>query len=152
MIMIFNLANPFELDKYKEYVNALFKKKAVVEVKEKKKNRTIKQNAYLHVILSYFAAEHGISTEEVKLDIFKRTCNKDIFVRRKTNKYGKVVETVRSSASLNTAEMTTAIDRYRNWAASVAGIYLPSPQENDYLVHCQQVIEQNKEFVEQLDI
>lgn len=150
--MIFNLANPFELDKYKEYVNTLFKKKAVVEVKEKKKNRTIRQNAYLHVILSYFAAEYGISTEEVKLDIFKRTCNKDIFIKRKVNKYGKEVETVRSSASLDTSEMTTAIDRYRNWAVSVAGIYLPSPQENDYLIHCQQVIEQNKEFVEQIDI
>lgn len=150
--MIFNLANPFELDKYKEYVNTLFKKKAVVEVKEKKKNRTIKQNAYLHVILSYFAAEYGISTEEVKLDIFKRTCNKDIFIKRKVNKYGKEVETVRSSASLDTSEMTTAIDRYRNWAVSVAGIYLPSPQENDYLIHCQQVIEENKEFVEQIDL
>ena len=32
--MIFNLANPYELDKYKEYVNTLFKKKSVVEVKE----------------------------------------------------------------------------------------------------------------------
>ena len=150
--MIFNLANPYELDKYKEYVNTLFKKKAVVEVKEKKKNRTIKQNAYLHVILSYFAAEYGISTEEVKLDIFKRTCNKDIFIKRKVNKYGKEVETVRSSASLDISEMTTAIDRYRNWSVSVAGIYLPSPQENDYLIHCQQVIEENKEFVEQIDL
>lgn len=145
--MIFNLANPYDLDKYKKYVNTLYKKKAVVEVKEKKKNRTIRQNSYLHCILSYFAAEYGITMEEVKLDIFKRTCNKDIFIKRKVNKFGKEVETVRSSASLDTGEMTTAIERYRNWSASVAGIYLPSPQENDFLVHCQQVIEQNKEFI-----
>ena len=150
--MIFNLANPFELDRYKEYVNTLFKKKAVVEVKEKKKNRTLKQNAYLHVILSYFGCEYGIPTDEVKLDIFKRTCNKDIFIKRKVNKYGKEVEYTRSSASLDTMEMTTAIDRFRNWSVSVAGIYLPSPEENDYLIHCQQVIEDNKEFVEQVEI
>lgn len=145
--MIFNLANPYDLDRYKEYVNTLYKKKSVVEVKEKKKNRTLRQNSYLHCILSYFAAEYGLTMEEVKLDIFKRTCNKDIFITRKVNKYGKEVETVRSSASLDTGEMTTAIERYRNWAVSVAGIYLPSPQENDYLTHCQQVIEQNKEFI-----
>ena len=149
--MIFNLANPYDVDKYKEYVNTLYKKKAVVEVKEKKKNRSLKQNAYLHCILSYFACEYGLSTEEVKLDIFKRTCNKDIFIRKKTNKYGKEVECVRSSATLDTLEMTTAIERYRHWSSAVAGIYLPSPQENDYLIRCQQVIEENKEFVEQVD-
>lgn len=150
--MIFNLANPYEHEKYKEYVNALFKKKAIVEIKEKKKNRTLKQNSFLHILLSYFAAEYGISTEEAKLDIFKRACNKDIFIRRTTNKYGREVETTRSSASLDTGEMATAIDRFRNWSASVAGIYLPSPQEHDYIIHCQQVIEQNKEFIEQVDI
>lgn len=150
--MIFNLTNPYELDKFKEYVNSLYKKKAIIEIKEKKKNRTLKQNSYLHVILSYFACEYGISTDEVKLDIFKRTCNKDIFIKRKVNKYGKEVEYVRSSASLDTGEMTTAIDRFRHWSVANLGLYLPSPQENDYLIHCMQVIEENKEFVEQVDI
>ena len=150
--MIFNLANPYELDKYKEYVNTLFKKKAIVEVKEKKKVRSLRQNSYLHVILSYFACEYGISTEEVKLDIFKRTCNKDIFIKKKVNKYGKEIEYVRSSALLDSGEMTTAIDRFRNWSVANLGLYLPSPQENDYIIHCMQVIEENKEFVEQIDI
>lgn len=150
--MIFNFANPYELDKYKEYINVLFKKKAVVEVKQKKKNRSLRQNSYLHVILSYFACEYGLSTEEVKLDIFKRTCNKDIFVKKKVNKFGKEIESVRSSATLNTGEMTTAIERFRNWSVSTLGLYLPSPQENDYIIHCMQVIEENKEFVEQVEI
>lgn len=145
--MIFNLANPYELEKYKEYVNALYDKKAVVEVKEKKKNRTLKQNAYLHTILSYFASEYGCSVEEVKLDFYKRLCNRDLFVVRRNNRYGREIETVRSSSELDTMEMTTSIERFRNWSAAKAGIYLPSPQENDFILHCQQVIEQNKNYI-----
>jgi hypothetical protein len=33
--MIFNLNNPYEVDKYKKYVNKLFKERAVVEVKKR---------------------------------------------------------------------------------------------------------------------
>lgn len=150
--MIFNLANPYELDKYKEYVNTLFKKKAIVEVKEKKKNRTLPQNKYLHVLLSYYASFSGESTEDVKYKYYKRECNKDIYIQRKVNKFGKEVERTRSSSELDTGEMSLSIDRFRNWSASVAGLYLPSPQEHDYILHCMQVIEENKEFVEQIDI
>lgn len=145
--MIFNLANSYDLDRYKEYVNVLYRKKAVVEVKEKRASRTLRQNAYLHVILSYFACEYGVSMEEAKLDFYKRECNRDLFVVEKENRYGKMIETVRSSSDLNTEEMSLSITRFRNWSASVAGIYLPSAHENDFLIHCQQVIEQNREFV-----
>ena len=108
--MIFNLANPYELDKYKEYVNTLFKKKAVVEVKEKKKNRTLPQNKYLHVLLSYYASFSGESTEDVKYKYYKRECNKDIYIQRKVNKFGKEVERTRSSSELDTGEMSLSID------------------------------------------
>lgn len=150
--MIFNLANPYELDKYKEYVNKLYAKKAIVEVKEKKKNRTLPQNKYLHVILSYYASIQGESTEDVKYKYYKWECNKDIYVQKRVNKNGIEVERTRSSAELDTKEMSLSIDRFRNWSASVCGIYLPSPQEHDYIVHCLQVIEENKEFVEQVNI
>lgn len=150
--MIFNLANPYELDKYKEYVNKLYAKKTIVEVKEKKKNRTLPQNKYLHVILSYYASIQGESTEDVKYKYYKWECNKDIYVQKRVNKNGIEVERTRSSAELDTKEMSLSIDRFRNWSASVCGIYLPSPQEHDYIVHCLQVIEENKEFVEQVNI
>lgn len=145
--MIFNLGNPYELEKYKEYVNTLYSKRAVVEVKEKKHNRTLKQNAYLHVILSYFACEYGCSVEEAKLDFYKRLCNKDVFLRQHTNKNGLKVSTVRSTSELDTFEMTNTIERFRNWASATAGIYLPSPRENDFLVHCQQVIEKHRNYI-----
>ena len=150
--MIFNLANPYEVSKYDAYIEKLRQKQCVVEVKEKKKNRSLRQNAYLHVLISYFACEYGCSTEEAKFRYYKQTCNKDLYVRCKTNKYGKEVEYTRSSKDLDKGEMTTSIERFRNWSVAEANIYLPSPQEHDYIIHCMQVIEENKEFVEQIDL
>lgn len=145
--MIFNLANPYDLDRYKEYVNTLYSKKAVVEVKEKRPVRSLRQNSYLHTIIAYFACEYGCTAEEAKLDYYKKICNKDLFVIKKVNRHGREVETVRSSSVLDTQEMTLSIERFRNWSASVAGIYLPSPQDNDAIVFAMQEIERNKEFI-----
>jgi hypothetical protein len=39
------------------------------------------------------------------------------------------IERWRSSASLDKAEMTLAIDRFRNFASSELGIYLPEPED-----------------------
>lgn len=145
--MIFNLNNPYEIDKFKEYVNKLYAQRAIVEVKKKLPNRSLAQNSYLHLILSWFACETGYSLEEVKLDYFKKTCNRDLFVRKKINKKGNEITYVRSSSDLDTLEMTTAIDRFRNYASAQAGIYLPSPNESQFLTYIEQEIERNKEFI-----
>mgnify|MGYP001200983215 FL=1 len=145
--MIFNLNNPYEIDRYKEYVNKLFKQRAVVEVKKRLPNRSLAQNSYLHLLLSFFACEFGYSLEEVKLDYFKKTCNRDLFERKKINKQGKEITYMRSSSELTTGEMTTAIERFRNWSQAQAGIYLPAPNENEFLIHIEQEIERNKEFI-----
>lgn len=145
--MIFNLNNPYDIEKYKEYVNKLFGQRATVEVKKKHPGRSLSQNSYLHSLIGFFACEYGCSADEVKVDFFKRKCNKDLFERTRINKSGKEVYYLRSSSELTTAEMTTAIERFRNWSASVAGIYLPSSDEKDFLLHVQKVIEQSKEFI-----
>lgn len=145
--MIFNLENEWEHQKFKEYVNRLFTKKARVEVKEKHPGRTLAQNRYFYLLLSWFASETGYNIEEVKIDIFKRLCNRDIFEIEKTNKKGKIIKTLRSSSELSTGEMSLAIERFRNYSSSQAGIYLPSPNENEFLLHIQQEIEKDKEFL-----
>lgn len=145
--MIFNLNNPHEHSKYKEYVNKMFQQKAIVEVKKRLPNRTLKQNSYLHLLLAFFACETGYSLDEVKLDYFKKTCNHDLFKREKINKQGATITYMRSSSELTTGEMTTAIERFRNYSQAQAGIYLPSPNENEFLIHIQQEIEKSKEFI-----
>lgn len=145
--MIFNLNNPFEHDKFKQYVNKLYRQKAVVEVRKKLPNRTLAQNSYLHLLLGYFGSEYGCSLDEAKIDFYKRTCNRDLFERKKVNRKGKEVTYLRSSAELTTGEMTLSIDRFRNWSASVAGIYLPAVNEQQMLIYAQQEIERNNEFI-----
>lgn len=145
--MIFNLSNPYEVEKYKEYVNKLFKDKAIVEIKKKLPNRSLSQNSYLHLLLSFFACELGYSLDEVKLNYFKKTCNRDLFERKKINKQGKEITYMRSSSELTTGEMTKAIERFRNWSVVQADLYLPSPNEQQFLFHIEQEIQRHKEFI-----
>lgn len=145
--MIFNLQNEYEIPKFKEYINRLFRERAVIEVKKKHPNRTLAQNSYLHLLLGYFGSQYGCSIDEAKIDFYKRTCNRDLFERKATNKLGKEVTYLRSSAELTTAEMSLSIDRFRNWSASQSGIYLPAANEHQMIVFAQQEIERNNEFL-----
>lgn len=145
--MIFNLNNPYEKERCKKYCESIFEKGGIVEVVRKNKNRTLKQNNYLHLILSFFATELGYSVEEVKIDYFKRLCNKDIFERSKLNKQGNEINYLRSTSELDTKELSLAIERFRNWSSSVAEIYLPSANEKEYLIYVQQEIYRHKEYL-----
>lgn len=144
--MIFDLKNEYDIPKFKEYVNKLYQQKALVEVKKKLPNRTLAQNSYFYLLLSWFSLETGHSVEEVKIDIFKRLCNRALFEREITNKQGKTIKVLRSSSDLTTGEMTTAIDRFRNYSAA-EGIYLPAPNEHDFLTHIQKEIERCKDYL-----
>lgn len=126
--MLYDLSNPLQRESFRTKSEALFNKECIVELTEKKSRRTNQQNAYLHVALSYFASEVGETMEYVKKNYFKILCNKDLFVQDTEDKYLGKIKTLRSSADLTTDEMTTAIERWRNWAAS-EGIYIPAPDE-----------------------
>ena len=45
--MIYDLKNEYQIPKFKEYVNKLFKERAVVEVKKKLPNRTLRTLIYI---------------------------------------------------------------------------------------------------------
>lgn len=145
--MIYNLKNEYDIPKFKDYVNRLYRERAVVEVKKKLPNRTLAQNSYLHLLLGYFGVEYGCSLDEAKIDYYKRTCNRDLFERTTVNKHGREITYLRSSADLTTGEMTLSIDRFRNWSAANAGIYLPAANEHQMLLYAQQEMERGKEFL-----
>lgn len=125
----------------------LIKDGKVFELTEKKPKRSLPQNAYLHVLLGYFASQTGNTLEWVKKEYYKKLVNPTTFIRTKEDRFMGVVKYLRSSADLDTAEMTTTIDRFRNWSASEVGIYLPSPDEERLLQLAQIEIERNKEFI-----
>lgn len=138
--MVFNLGNEADIQQFREYGAHLLKKGCVVEMKEKKRQRSLSQNSYLHFVLGYFASEFGYGLEEVKYDIFKKTVNREIFGRERENKRGKKVVYMRSTTDLDTGEMTTAIERFRNYSSAVAGLYIPEPNEEEaYLEAMKQI-------------
>lgn len=127
---MYDLSNDLHAESFKKRCNMLYKKKCIVELTEKKQQRSLSQNAYLHAALGYFGLQVGYTIEEVKAWYFKETCNPELFVRIKTDPItGVERKTLRSSSDLTTEEMTVAIDRFRNWAADKAGVYIPSPDE-----------------------
>lgn len=145
--MLFNLKSDYDKQKFKDCCNKLYERGCAVELKEKKLNRTLSQNSYLYLMLGWFACEYGCSIDEAKIDFFKRKVNKAIFERTKINKLGKEVTYLRSSKDLDTGEMTTCIDRFRNWSVSVAEIYLPAPNEREMLLYVEQEMQRNREFI-----
>lgn len=130
--MLYNLKDPLDRERFKRRCNALFKKEGVVELSEKMK-RSSQQNRYLHLLLGYLAMETGNSLDYAKEIFYKRTANKDLFVRHKEDEFLGNIEYLRSSADLTQEEFSVSIDRLRDWSSQVAGIYLPSPDEDQFL-------------------
>lgn len=145
--MIYDLNNILDKERFKRRCNALYKQGGIVDLSAKKERRTIPQNAYLHLILGWFAMETGNTLAFVKQEYFKRHINPNLFVIDKIDPYLGHVQALRSSRDLDTAEMTTAIDRFRNWSSQEAGIYLPSPDEQAFLREIEIEMYRQKEYL-----
>lgn len=126
--MIYNPQNRIEVNRAIEKIKYFISEGKIFELKAKRERRTISQNSYLHLLFSWFALETGYTTDEVKQDIFKKIVNPDTFYE---GEFGKIIkiERWRSTASLNTEEMTLCINRFRDYASKEAGIYLPEPTD-----------------------
>ena len=144
--MLYDLKNPLDRERFKRRCNALFKKQGIVELSEKT-IRSNQSNKYLHTLLGYLAMETGNTLEYVKEVFYKRTANKDIFVRIKDDELLGQIEYLRSSASLSQEEFSTSIDRLRDWSSQVAGIYLPSPNEEQFLASIEVEMSRYKQWI-----
>mgnify|MGYP003419190196 FL=1 len=144
--MLYDLKNPLDRERFKRRCNALFKKQGIVELSEKT-IRSNQSNKYLHTLLGYLAMETGNTLEYVKEVFYKRTANKDIFVRIKDDELLGQTEYLRSSASLSQEEFSTSIDRLRDWSSQVAGIYLPSPNEEQFLASIEVEMSRYKQWI-----
>lgn len=146
--MLYDLSNPLQAENFKKRCNLLYSKKCIVDLTEKKPQRTRSQNSYLHAILGYFGLQFGYTTEEVKTWYFKEECNPDIFVREITDTItGSQRKKLRSSADLNTEEMSLAIERFRDWAAKSAGVYIPSSEEHLLVEQMEVEVERGKYYL-----
>lgn len=145
--MLYNLSNGLDAQNFRLRCDRCIKKGCIVELKERKPQRTSSQNRYLHTCLGYFGALTGNTLEYVKREYYKILCNPDTFIREVDDKYRGRIAVLRSSADLDTAELSLTLDRFRDWAAQEAGIYIPTPEEH-YLIQQMEIeIERNKRYL-----
>lgn len=131
--MRFKLKDTAELDRAADYLAKLAGREAVVDIKRWNPNRTLQQNKFYHVVLAYWGLQTGYTSEEAKQLI--KQMQPDIYIYEKNDK-----TFIRSSASINTADMSRSIDRFRQWSAE-QGIDLPSADDKNFLEWCEQQIE-----------
>lgn len=144
--MLYDLKNPLDRERFKRRCNALFVKQGIVELSERTM-RSNQSNKYLHLLLGYLAMETGNSLEYVKEIFYKRTANRELFVREKEDDILGKVEYLRSSASLSQEEFSDSIDRLRDWSSQTAGIYLPSPNEEQFLASIEVEMSRYKQWI-----
>ncbi len=134
--MKYNLQSTTERNNAFQYLTDLSATECLVEVKKINPKRSLKQNSYIHLTFGIFGMETGYTSTEAKT-IFKRIANPEIFIYEK-----KGQKFLRSSADLDTKEMTQAIDKWRKYAGE-NGVEIPPPENEESIRHWQNIIEQN---------
>lgn len=145
--MIYDTSNPLDKANFLLRAKKLAESGKIIEMSEKKPRRSLPQNKYLHVILAYFCTQTGNTLEWVKQQYYKKLVNPDLFIREKEDKYLGKIKVLRSSADLDTSEFSLSIERFRNWAAQEASIYIPSSDEAILIQQMEIEIERNKEYL-----
>lgn len=144
---LYDTSNPLDKANFLLRAEKMAEGGKIVELTEKKPRRSLPQNKYLHVILAYFGTQTGNTLEWVKQQYFKKLVNPDLFIREKEDKYLGRIKVLRSSADLDTEEMSLSIDRFRTWSAQEVGVYIPAADEAILIQQMEIEIERNREFL-----
>ena len=128
-----------------EFINRAKEQGFDVELKRFYQKRSNPQNCYLHLALGYFAHCYGCTLTEAKEIYFKRYACRDIFLVETTDKQGNNVSYFRSSADLNTVEMSNAINNFIAYA-SCNGVEIPAPDDELGIRYCERQIEKTAAY------
>lgn len=133
--MIYDLSKHIDRERAQRRFDKLLEEKTVITLTKKAK-RTLNQNNYLHLIRGWFAIETGYTLGEVR-QMYHR-------VNRATYEYEKDGVTFeRETSDLNVEETSLCIDRWRNYSATKANVYLPSSDEQGFLQEIEIAMNQN---------
>ena len=118
-----------EEDKKKLFsIMKVLKGEHAVAIKKKRAQRSTQQSKYYWgVVIAYLSEDLGYTKEEVH-QLMGRMFLKYV----KSVSDGKEETFVRSTTSLDSAEMTIYIESIRTFALSELGIYIPDPNEIIY--------------------
>lgn len=138
--MIYDLKDLQETRKAVDYLAKLSATEQLVEIKRISPNRTLRQNAYLHLIITAFGNNFGYTPDEAKM--LYKYINKEIY---KYKRHG--LPFWRSSADLTKEEMAQSIDRFRAKSAEM-GYDLPEADQLAWIRQLQNEVERTRRPVE----
>lgn len=144
--MTYDLSNSLEANNARTRLALLINRKAVIVLTERKQ-RSLSQNNYLHLLLGYFASQTGNTLDYVKRIYYKIACNPDIFIFENHDPIVGQVKCLRSSRDLSKEEMSLSIERFRNWSSDTAGIHLPDASSEDEIREMQREVEKYKTYL-----
>ena len=124
--MLLDFGNSFDVSKARAYLEKLIEKKCRAEIKQSREQRTVQQNKFLHVCLGYFCAETGYTLDEAK-ELFSHQLPDLMRYEKNGLSFRK------STAELDSKQMTVLIDKIREMAMEQLGIYIPTSEE--YLIN-----------------
>lgn len=128
-----------------DFINQAKEQGFDIELKKFYQKRSNKQNAYYHFICAYFAHQYNCTQYEAENVYMKQFAARHIFLVEYDDKEGNHIKYFRSSADLNTTEMSEAIN---NFLAFADCHQIPIPYENDELGrrYCEQQLEKSNGF------
>ena len=142
----YDLSKPIRVAQFEKRIKTLMAKSCFVELKELT-IRSLSQNNYLHLILSFYGLEFGYSLNYVKRSIFKVLINPTMFIVEKVNeKNGEVYKDLLSTSEISKTDMVIAIDRFKDHSAQW-GLVLPDPANLIYLRDIAEEIDMAKRYL-----
>lgn len=146
--MIYNPKKPVDVKRATDKLLYFIQTGKPFEMKLLPEIKTLKQNNYFHLIVGWFAFEYGDTTEHVKQYLIKKIVCAEIFKTEFTNKLtGEIREDYKSFASISKQETTYVINKFRDYASKQAGIYLPAPEEKDFLKEIEVQLKNNQQYL-----
>lgn len=138
--MRYDLKNDTEYDEAKGFVMASYAREQTIEIKVVRPQRSLKANAYYHLLLGICGSEWGYSLQEMKI-MHKRDISPNIFIYFKNDH-----PFTKSSADLTTKELADSIEQLKKYSAE-QGLVLPEPTDEDSMRHWEKQIQNNERYL-----
>ena len=120
---------------YRELRNA-FKHgaKCTIEIKSRRKPRSLAQNAYMHMAFQMMADDTGNDLEQIKTTMKVMYAKKPLLDKHGEQIYNKETGEqafyIQDTRDMNTLEMTEFMDKVRLFSQEFLNITIPLPEQN----------------------
>lgn len=141
----YNCSDPRDYLSALDFINLSKDRGFEIELKRFYPKRSNPQNRYLHLALQYFAHCYGCTLTEAKEIYFKQYACREIFLVQTEDRNGNRAKYFRSTADLNTVEMSSAIQNFIAYA-SCNGIEIPPPDDELAIRYCEREIEKTQVY------